>query len=1046
MKGQTRLAWLITLLLLFSLSISGDLLEVHLLPHSHCDVGWLKTSEQLSLDPSKTFHWAEISFLKQWWTEQNEDQRKKFTRLVANGQIEFVGGGYVMHDEATASVDAIINQMSDGHEWLRDHFDVTPRIAWQIDAFGHSSLTPVLFSQMGYDYLVLNRIHHYLKDAYREEKQLQFIWEASPSLKERHSMFSHILYDHYSTKAGNYSFDWEKGDDIINDENIAHRSEQLINLTKTQGESYRTKQIMMPWGDDFSFVNAKIQYDNMDRLMKYINDNNSTLGVTMRYSTLSKYFDRVRESAERESIEFPIYRYDDFLPYADTEESYYTGYYSSRSQIKRDHRESLALLRQSQIFHSLAQNEVKVLTKILKPPNFDSILLRKKLNEARRELDVITHHQAITGTSKSYVMEDYTQATNRSRGLSRQVIEISMETLLTRDGIRPTLSLNRNTDPFKEGECRSIVATNSLAWNKRETLCVDVDTEDMSVFDREGELASQTIPIFLEKRGERKHFQFCFLAVVPPLGAKTFSLCRVTSSNVSASSIVEVYEKIEKGEKGMVGEMMIENEHHELRFGGGGYLKSLYDKGSDRLHDLTTTYREYSTTRGGAYLFTPRGEATEIDNTDNVMHIYRGPLIQEAVLFCGQHNIVRVRLTWHDKGGDISERKVSIRHSVKSSSSDRDLIVRYNTEITPEGILSADNGVEMVERNCGEVEEVEKRYYPLQTTAFIRDDSDVQLTILSRSTLGATVNPDGSMELMLHRSSSVDDNRGLNESMVDDTISSHDHLLFLEDHSITEWRRKRMFLDHEHPLLLLHVLNREAQFSSSFFDEYEPLRGSEFPQNLHLYSFEHRGEKSEQMIVRLGHIYESNIISQLSQPMDVHLERLFFPEAYEMKNINRTMLTLHDVREKLEWKVNREEEMIHLARSDVAESSPLTFDDKSEAVETLRPTEIHTFLMELSPTTNTSKQLAWKYSTLQQHYPITVPVTTKTSVNIIQNFFVMLTFILASLAFWLTRRKRQTRQVAVVSLRIDLDVTLCPLLRTTVKIFRLCRCAEVNDG
>lgn len=64
--------------------------------------------------------------------------------------------------------------------------------------------------------------------------------------------------------------------------------------------------------------------------------------------------------------------------------------------------------------------------------------------------------------------------------------------------------------------------------------------------------------------------------------------------------------------------------------------------------------------------------------------------------------------------------------------------------------------------------------------------------------------------------------------MIDETISTHDHLLFLEDHSITEWRRKRMALEHEHPLLLLNVLNVDAaQYSSSFFDDYQPLRGDE---------------------------------------------------------------------------------------------------------------------------------------------------------------------------------------------------------------------------
>lgn len=47
------------------------------------------------------------------------------------------------------------------------------------------------------------------------------------------------------------------------------------------------------------------------------------------------------------------------------------------------------------------------------------------------------------------------------------------------------------------------------------------------------------------------------------------------------------------------------------------------------------------------------------------------------------------------------------------------------------------------------------------------------------------------------------------------------------------------------------------------------------------------------MIVRVGHIYESNIVSQLAQPIDIHLERLLFPAEYEVKNLKRASLTLY---------------------------------------------------------------------------------------------------------------------------------------------------------
>jgi hypothetical protein len=44
-----------------------------------------------------------------------------------------------MNDEATAEYEAIIEQMTLGHEFLYREFQVRPTIGWHIDPFGHAS-------------------------------------------------------------------------------------------------------------------------------------------------------------------------------------------------------------------------------------------------------------------------------------------------------------------------------------------------------------------------------------------------------------------------------------------------------------------------------------------------------------------------------------------------------------------------------------------------------------------------------------------------------------------------------------------------------------------------------------------------------------------------------------------------------------------------------------------------------------------------------------------------------------------------------------------
>ena len=108
---------------------SDKKLKIILMPHSHCDPGkkidisliihekyyfvsgWIQTFEEyfnratkhiintvieaLNTDPKYRFVWAEISFLSLWWDQASKDQRELLKKLLNNGQLEIVTGGWV---------------------------------------------------------------------------------------------------------------------------------------------------------------------------------------------------------------------------------------------------------------------------------------------------------------------------------------------------------------------------------------------------------------------------------------------------------------------------------------------------------------------------------------------------------------------------------------------------------------------------------------------------------------------------------------------------------------------------------------------------------------------------------------------------------------------------------------------------------------------------------------------------------------------------------------------------------------------------------------
>jgi hypothetical protein len=59
-------------------------------------------------------HLSLQAFFAKWWQEQSEHVRDQVRALVASGQLQFVNGGLVQHDEATSHYSSIIDQMGIG--------------------------------------------------------------------------------------------------------------------------------------------------------------------------------------------------------------------------------------------------------------------------------------------------------------------------------------------------------------------------------------------------------------------------------------------------------------------------------------------------------------------------------------------------------------------------------------------------------------------------------------------------------------------------------------------------------------------------------------------------------------------------------------------------------------------------------------------------------------------------------------------------------------------------------------------------------------------
>eukprot|EP00536_Pseudo-nitzschia_multiseries_P012971 jgi/Psemu1/298279/fgenesh1_pm.527_\ len=398
-------------------------LRVFVIPHSHCDPGWIKTFddyfqsqtkqiltsaiEALLKDPKRKFIWAEISYFEWWWKEQTEERQKEVRVLLDNKQFEFVTGGWVQPDEANTQLYAMEIQLQEGHDFIRETFgdEYIPKYGWSIDPFGYSPTMAYLLKKYNFKAMLIQRVHYAIKKELALHKNLEFMWRQTWDKTGEFDIFTHAMpfysYDvphtcgpdpsiccqfDFARVPGVTSYvgrcDWKIDAEFITDANLEERSLTLLDQYRKKANLYRTNVVLVPLGDDFRYRTAgeaEAQFSNYQSMFDYINEN--VKNVEISFGTLSDYFKTVMDDRP---FSPPILK-GSFFTYSDREQDYWSGYYTSRIFDKALDRKLEQVLYAAS---SLGAN-------------------KKELQGPRRALSLFQHHDGVTGTAKDVVVEDY---------------------------------------------------------------------------------------------------------------------------------------------------------------------------------------------------------------------------------------------------------------------------------------------------------------------------------------------------------------------------------------------------------------------------------------------------------------------------------------------------------------------------------------------------------------------------------------------------------------------------------------------------------------
>jgi lysosomal alpha-mannosidase len=268
----------------------------------------------------------------------------------------------------------------------------------------------------------------------------------------------------------------------------------------------------MTFGADFMYKNAERWFSNLDKLIDAITETHPDVHIF--YSTPTCYISTVNKL----NLTFS-YRDNDYYPYI-TGVKVRTGMYTSRPYLKWLVRDKNNLLQISKQLDAIAR----------------SVDTEPFLDEGRNQLAILQHHDAITGTSPLFTVDDYVRRLFSASEALKVVVDRAYKKLLSKDSktehkqiVCDTLnitecSVSENNQNF------TLIIYNPIGRSIAQWVRIPVNSDqNYEVFDSEGVKVNKTytIPIsesveHLQGRKSNAKYELVFKANLLGVGFVTY--------------------------------------------------------------------------------------------------------------------------------------------------------------------------------------------------------------------------------------------------------------------------------------------------------------------------------------------------------------------------------------------------------------------------------------------------------------------------------------------------------------------------------------------
>lgn len=745
---------------------------------------------------------------------------------------------------------------------------------------------------------------------------------------------------------------------LLDHYNVEQRVNDFINAAMTQANVTRTNHIMWTMGDDFQYQYAESWFKQMDKLIHHVNKDGR---VNALYSTPSIYTDV--KNAANES--WPL-KTDDYFPYADKENAYWTGFFTSRPALKR-------YVRQLSGYYLAARQLEFLVGKKSTGPN------TYRLGDA---LGIAQHHDGVTGTAKQHTTNDYEKRLAIGALEAEATVSSALSCLVSNKSrdqcAKPALNFSQcqllnisycppTEEAISNGKRLVMVLYNALGWNRTDVIRIPVNDPNLVVADSYGKhIETQYVTMdnttsnlrnfYVKAYGfpsiQVPRYWLHFQVSVPPLGWSTYFIASATG--------------LGKRRNGL--SVMDSPQNDTIEIGSGnlkmsfssmtGQLKRMYNTKTGVDVPIQQSYFWYGSSSelmqsSGAYIFRPDGSPPHVVARSVPLQVHRGPLFDEVRQ---QFNSWIYQVTRVYKDQEHAELEYTIGPIPLEDGVGKEVITRMTANMATEKVFYTDsNGRDFLKRirdyradwSLSVNEPVAGNYYPLNLGIFTMDERSELSVLVDRATGGASIE-DGQLELMLHRRTLHDDSRGVNEALDESvcvgdeceglTIRGNYYLSINQVGAGAVWRRttgQEIYT----PLLAAFTQEKEETWKASHVATGTAMDpGYSLPLNVALITLQELDDGS--VLLRLAHLYEAGEDAAYSTLAKVELKKMFSGKAIkELKEMSLSSNQEKSEMKKMKWKVEGDNgEQPSPVRGGPVDSSTLVVE--------LGPMEIRTFLLQ----------------------------------------------------------------------------------------------------